>query len=282
MLQKPQIWLLDTISKLPAKNFVRVFNAINTLTRRYAITTSTNTSIKSQKPFIVVSDTNDQITISQPGRLRLYRNGIASRLDVLFKNYLLRDITFNKGDIVVDCGANIGELTKVLQQKYDVRAICIEPESRDAEAVRRNTDARTTNVYETLLWDKNTTLDFFQNNQTGDSSVFQTGANETPISKPAVTLEKLLSENPFYKQKKRIKLLKVEAEGVEPEVLRGALPILTTVEYVTIDCGPERIVDGKRETTVTEVLEILNSAGFTPVKFNHRRIIFLFKNQALV
>jgi FkbM family methyltransferase len=280
MLQTSQIWLLDTICRLPAKRFVSIFNTINTLTRRYAITTSVGASSDNQKPFIIVKDAEDEIIISQPGRLRLYRNGIAARLDVLFTNYLLKEIPFTTDDIIVDCGANIGELTKVLQQKYNVKAMCVEPETRDSEAIRRNTNTQDTNVYETLLWKENTTLNFFQNNKTGDSSVFDTGTNETPISKSAVTLEKLVSEDSFYKQKKRIKLLKIEAEGVEPEVLKGALPILSTVEYITVDCGPEKIVNGKRETTAIDVLSILASAGFSPIKFNHKRIIFLFKNQA--
>lgn len=280
MLQKAQIWLLNSLSTLPAKYFVGIFNTLNAILRHYPIRTHVESDVDSTEPYIVVSDSDASLAISQPSRLRLYRNGISARLDILFSTYLLNEVPFTADDMVVDCGANIGEVTKAIQQKYSVRAICIEPETRDAEAVRHNTDPENTNVYETLLWKENTTLTFFQNNKTGDSSVFETGTNAAATEKPAITLETLVSEDSFYQKKKRIKLLKIEAEGVEPEVLTGALPILSTVEYITVDCGPEKIVNGKRETTAIEVLSILANAGFTPIKFNHKRIVFLFKNQA--
>ena len=39
---------------------------------------------------------------------------------------------------------------------------------------------------------------------------------------------------------KKIKLLKVEAEGAEPEVLLGTAKILKRIEFISVDCGPER------------------------------------------
>lgn len=36
-------------------------------------------------------------------------------------------------------------------------------------------------------------------------------------------------------------LLKVEAEGFEPEVLQGAERILHKIRFVSVDCGPERM-----------------------------------------
>jgi len=55
-----------------------------------------------------------------------------------------------------------------------------------------------------------------------------------------------------------IRLLKVEAEGMEPEVLAGAHQTLQRVDYVAVDAGPER----GGENTVPAVLNALTSAGF--------------------
>ena len=39
---------------------------------------------------------------------------------------------------------------------------------------------------------------------------------------------------------KKIKLLKIDAEGSEPEVLNGTLGIIKNIEYISVDCGAER------------------------------------------
>ena len=38
----------------------------------------------------------------------------------------------------------------------------------------------------------------------------------------------------------QIKLLKIEAEGAELEVLQGSVDTLSNVEYISVDYGPER------------------------------------------
>ena len=38
----------------------------------------------------------------------------------------------------------------------------------------------------------------------------------------------------------KIKLLKIEAEGAELEVLKGSIKTIKKTEYITVDYGPER------------------------------------------
>ena len=47
---------------------------------------------------------------------------------------------------------------------------------------------------------------------------------------------------------KEIKLLKIEAEGNEPEVLQGSKKFLKLIKFIAIDGGPERGL--KKETTI--------------------------------
>ena len=46
-------------------------------------------------------------------------------------------------------------------------------------------------------------------------------------------------------------LLKVEAEGAEPEVLQGLKKNLSRVEFITVDCGFERGLNQKSTISVT-------------------------------
>ena len=56
----------------------------------------------------------------------------------------------------------------------------------------------------------------------------------------------------------QIDILKVEAEGMEPEVLRGALRTLKRTKFCVVDAGPERY--GK--STAAECISILQASGF--------------------
>ncbi len=63
-------------------------------------------------------------------------------------------------------------------------------------------------------------------------------------NKKNLTIKKIKSVtlDNFFKHKiqKRIKLIKIEAEGAEPEILQGALKLLKKTEFVSIDVSPER------------------------------------------
>ena len=71
---------------------------------------------------------------------------------------------------------------------------------------------------------------------------------------------------------------KLEAEGFEPEVLKGAQESIKLVQYVAIDCGPERY--GK--DTIVDCFNMLFSHGFSLLFSNFERGTFLFINGATV
>jgi len=75
-------------------------------------------------------------------------------------------------------------------------------------------------------------------------------------------------------ENKTIKLLKLEAEGAEPEILQGAKQTLPHVMYVAADLGPERGI--KNDNTVIPVMGILAGYGFVPIKFSFERGVMLF------
>ena len=72
----------------------------------------------------------------------------------------------------------------------------------------------------------------------------------------------------------KVKLLKLEAEGFEPEILIGAGDRIKDIEYIAIDGGYERGIDEQQTfTTLTNFL-INNSFEIADIYFPRYRALF--------
>ena len=111
---------------------------------------------------------------------------------------------------------------------------------------------------------------FYLDNEGGNSSLSDFGT----------TVETKINVEPLDKfEIKNIKLLKIDAEGFEPEVLDGSIKTLKEVEYISIDFGFER---GKQqESTIVDVNKLLSSNGFELVDFSKYRLIGLYRNKSI-
>ena len=75
---------------------------------------------------------------------------------------------------------------------------------------------------------------------------------------------------------KNVKLLKIDAEGYEPEVLKGSKDTLNEIQYISVDYGNER---GREEdSTICEVTNFLYENKFKLISDSSYRKIGLFKN----
>mgnify|MGYP006289466727 CR=1 FL=1 len=74
-----------------------------------------------------------------------------------------------------------------------------------------------------------------------------------------------------------IKLLKVDAEGAEPEVLQGACDLLPYCRHVVVDAGPERGVE--QVSTAPEVINYMAASGFDVVQVDPSRLVIAFRNR---
>ena len=77
----------------------------------------------------------------------------------------------------------------------------------------------------------------------------------------------------------QIKLIKVEAEGQEPEVLEGSLNTLKNIEYIAVDFGFERGLN--QENTINSVNNILTKNNFELKNISEYRLVGLYKNLKL-
>lgn len=176
----------------------------------------------------------------------LYRNGIQARGKFLFSSYCLNSMHFREGDVIIDCGANSGDLTIELKKRAPkVRYIGVEPNPEDFKILKKNVDLEFSECVNRALGEKNETLNFYVCTEKGDSSLVEPPFYTETIDVEVIRLNDLCNELGI----KKIKLLKLEAEGYEPEILNGAAGVLNSIEYIAVDGGYERGKENKQTLT---------------------------------
>jgi FkbM family methyltransferase len=165
----------------------------------------------------------------QGHRFHSVENGLSSDASLLEELYIFREYEapgfgIRPGDIVVDCGANIGLYALyALQEKHAGYVLAIEPEERNLAALQRNlapwTEAGRAAIVEGVVWDRRDTLDLrVHPGHLGHSLVLD--AEERPVSQTtqAYTIDELVEEHGIAS----VDFIKVDVEGAEPQALRGA------------------------------------------------------------
>ena len=216
------------------------------------------------------------IYVAKRTRLHLYFKGIRWRLNQISDQYLLSDIPNVKESSgwVVDIGANVGEFSLAVAEKgSNHRFLLIEPSESEMCAARKNLRHYSAHFVSTALWNEERELLFYHANETGDSSLLPADITRPSEVVQVRTLDSLISEF----QITEIDILKVEAEGAEPEILEGGTQALKISRYVTADLGPERGTGEAR--TYEECRAILVSAGYVEIgRFPGGRETYLFRN----
>lgn len=226
--------------------------------------------------FVVFGD-GVRVVVARRSRLHFYLTGVCAREEQLVREYLLTRIPFEAGDRVIDVGANIGEVSWLLAHRYGVIPIAFEPEDREFRALEANLSGTEGSAHRALLWSHEAELSFHGANEDGDSSVFKPMNATSTQKRAATTLDAAIQQTAASEGP--IRLLKLEAEGAEPEILEGAAQTLERVQFVAADVGPERGLE--QETTIFPVYERLRASGFRAVAVQNRRLVVLFENARL-
>lgn len=197
-----------------------------------------------------------------------YGKGLKSRLEDLKKSYFLDKVDFRSGDTFIDCGANVGDIYLVLRQmNLNLKYIGFEPSPVEFACLHKN--VKNMPVYNIGLWNENSNLEFYVSSQGADSSLIEPKVFDSKTIVKTQPLEKFV--------KGKVKCLKLEAEGAEPEILEGLGEKLALVEYVAADVGFER---GQNQTsTLPAVSNYLIQNNFRMVSVGQRRLCVLFKNK---
>ncbi|MBD79895.1 MAG: hypothetical protein CL840_13360 [Crocinitomicaceae bacterium] len=248
------------ITKTKGNLYCRLFNFFSRLHGH-------NASIIHDKGIYFVKEKNWRFIHRRQG-LMAYHKGLKERAAILKKVYLVDTISFADGDVILDCGANNGDFRLCFGD--NIQYYGIEPSPVVFSNLKHN--VRNGEVLNKGLWFENSSLDFYLSDAYGDSSIIEPPTYTEKVSIETITLDALIEEIG-----KPIKLLKLEAEGAEPEILKGLKKHLRSVEYVSIDVGFERGL--KQESTLVPCANYLLKHGFELVDFRTERLVVLYRNK---
>ena len=203
----------------------------------------------------------------------LYRKGLKVRGQVLASSYCVEHIQFCETDLVIDCGANYGDLWLFLKGKIrPENYITFEPGKQEHQSITKN--AVKGQHFNQALGNKNGMQKFFIQHKHADSSLIEPPEYEKAEECEVVRLDSFTAQHRI----KRIKLLKLEAEGFEPEILDGATETLQTIDYVSLDGGYERGVE--QAETLSACANHLFTLGFRVKSINWFTHRALFANDS--
>lgn len=206
--------------------------------------------------FYIIEDQKKIIFNNKIRGIDLYRDGISKRSEFIFSSYCLENISFFKDDVVIDCGANYGDLyLKLSNLIKPENYIALEPNPKDCDILKLNVSNKS-NIINKGLGNTNEILPFYISEIEADSSFIKPKYFTEIINVPVIRLDKLIQDLKIDK----IKLLKIEAEGYEPEILEGLSDKIQICEYIAIDGGYER--GEKNEQTFTELTNKLLESNF--------------------
>ena len=197
----------------------------------------------------------------------LFQKGLFYRSLKLCKSYGIDKITIEPNDIIVDIGANYGDLGIYLR-KFRPILYGFEPDPEPFKALKENNYHKT---FKIACSDSKGFSKLYLNSSHADSSLIARDLDKNYLEVETDTLDNLL------KEKTIIKLIKIEAEGFEPEILRGSFNIIKRTKYICVDGGPER--GPKNSTTIEELINILKDNNFSILFLNDNgKALFLNDN----
>lgn len=138
--------------------------------------------------------------------------------------YTYRDCGVKRGDIVIDCGANIGAFTRKALSKGAELVIALEPSTSNLECLRRNLEAEIDQgrviVCQRGVWDKNgqVFLEMTSPINPGCHAIVETSENKCGEWVDVTTIDNLVRELKLH----RVDFIKMDIEGSEQRAVAGA------------------------------------------------------------
>ena len=182
-------------------------------------------------------------------------------------NQALIDFFANRSGTYIDIGANIGLTTVPVAQNPTVTCVAFEPDPTNhanlVENIRRNCSSGNVIVHQTALFDTHATLAFsLSPDNMGDhriATAHDSGRHQINVN--AAPLNSIL--NAGFKEPLAIKM---DVQGAEPAVLRGARATLARAELAIVEFCPFMIDHlGEDPTAVFDFLSTFSTIGLLEV-----------------
>jgi FkbM family methyltransferase len=187
----------------------------------------------------------------------------------------------NKGfepDLVLDIGAEKGTWTQEMLNIYPLSKYILF-EAIQYQELEAFCTSRNISLHNTLLFDKETEVDWYEMKNTGDSIFRERGhafQNCRPVKKMTTTLEKELSM--YNLDDKQNILIKIDCQGAEISILKGAGKILQKTQFIILEVP----LFGQYNEGVPDFLEhikYMDSIGFIAYDIADCHIINGFNRQ---
>ena len=194
---------------------------------------------------------------------------IENHYEKFIKSYCLDKIEYSENNLVVDVGANVGDLYNSLKiLNLNFRYIGFEPDVKVFKCLENNIDSKNSTIYNLALSNADGNSTLYIDTEAADTSL-------TPFNSKSSYETEITTLDSF--EITNIKLIKIDAEGHEPEVLEGMINTLSEIEYISIDYGRERGFE--KTSTMVDVINYLYKNNFKLINQSDIRDIGLFYNK---
>ena len=250
--------LTDQLPPPPAITPGRLLqHRLKNLSRKIRGKTPATMRLFADGPFLQVRDYSTAIEVFPDNRWGRFSGGILPRCMETARQYCLDHYTGPWSEAVfLDLGANIGEVSLHAVSR-GARAYAFEADPHVFAALARNARRHGFEATHTLLGAEEGEMPFYLAPADADSSLIppkDTDAASLPsVQLPVTPLDRATERAGLD----RIDMIKLDAEGAEPEVLSGAGETLKRTRFIAVDCSAER----QGEETVEACQPILEAAG---------------------
>jgi len=276
--------------QFPSRNFIIPTSlfciCFNIYSRKYI--KSSSVTINSRHGIICISELLSnglklKVFIHDKLRARAanYFKGIHHRALEIAQIYGLDNLNYDETASFVDCGANLGDLLQYFVVKsIPITYLAFEPGPFEYISLINTADYYSSLLHRDniiienyALGNRNKTSSLYYVPAEADSSLLATCHQHSTVAIEQVRLDSHFTK---YLDCSDSLILKVEAEGFEPEVLYGSRNILSNCTYILVDMGPERGLT--QQCTLSVVINYLYFHHFRMTLFTFPpRIVGIFE-----
>ena len=176
-------------------------------------------------------------------------------------------LAFTAANTVIDVGANKGQFSLAARRMLpSARIIAFEVLPAALATYRKNFAGDDAVRIETVaLSDRSGSAEFFVTDRQDCSSLLRPGKGQSDIYGVAaadrIVVETVrLDDHEDVSAFARPVLLKIDVQGAELMVLRGAIQALNAIEYVYVECSYTELYEG--QALLSDVLDFMSEQGF--------------------
>ena len=211
---------------------------------------------------------NHRIFFQSGTRINRFMKGFEHAGKRMWNRYKVDELISNvEPKTIIDIGSNIGEFSYYANKKFlnKVKIFAFDPDPIATQCFKNNLSGVKLSFNMLALSNRLGDEDFYLKTESADSSLHKPTGESVRIKTKITSLDQFFHDQILTQPV----LLKMDAEGHEPEVLLGGISTLKCIKWVTIDAGLERY----GESTSRDVIRILLEQGFSVVNVSETHLV---------